>query len=242
MGRRVLLVDNDPQSSLTSAFYGAMPARQLDPAGTIAAIYDGSDPLPEAVIRPTPFAGINLLAGSRFAAAFNNALPHTADYDLQVRLREFLDQVRGAYDTVLIDCPPNLSLCSWAAMTASDAYLVPLQPEDFGSQGMVDVTEAADGVRALTNPDLRLAGIVVSMYQARRTIHQAYVARLREAFGAEVFQAMIPAAVDFVEAVTALKPVGFWKPKGASARAVRAVAEELLARLAAPAVGTVEAA
>jgi chromosome partitioning protein len=237
LGRRVLAVDNDPQASLSSAFYGAMPTRELDPTGTITAVYDGSDPLPEAVIRSTPFAGLDLLPGSRFAGVYNNAAPYAADPDLQVRLRDFLDQVRGNYDVVLIDCPPNLHLCSWAAMTAADAYMVPIQPEDFGAQGMVDVTEAAAGVRAVTNPGLRLAGYVVSMFQARRTIHQAYVAQLRAAFGPDVFRAVIPEAVDFVEAVTALKPVGYHKPRGASTRAVRAVAEELLARMAAPAAG-----
>jgi chromosome partitioning protein len=235
-GHRVLAVDNDPQGSLTAAFHGPTEARRLDPAGTIAAVYNGADPLPEAVIRPTPFAGIDLLPGSRFAADHNNARPHAAPFEIQVCLRDFLDQVRNNYAVVLIDCPPNLNVCSWAAMTAADAYLVPLQPEDFGAQGVTDVTEAARGVQALSNPGLRLLGYVVSMYQARRAIHQAYVERLRGAFGRDVFDAMIPEAVDFVEAVTALKPVGFLKPRGVGARAVRAVAEELMVRLTAPAV------
>jgi chromosome partitioning protein len=240
-GRRVLAVDNDPQSSLTAAFYGPAGAWGLDPAGTIAAIYDGFDPLPGAVIRPSPVAGIDLLPGSRFAADHNNARPYAAPVALQLCLRDFLDQLRDRYDIVLIDCPPNLSLCSWAAMTAADAYLVPVQPEDFGIQGVGSVTEAARGVRLERNPGLRLLGYVVSMYQARRTIHQAYVERFRGAFGSDVFAAMIPEAVDFVEAVTALKPVGFFKPRGAGARAVQAVADELLARLSqcdtAPIVG-----
>jgi chromosome partitioning protein len=232
-GRRVLAVDNDPQSSLTAGFLGAQPTRHLEPAGTIAAIYAGDDPLPGAVIRPAGFERIDLLAGSRFAVGANIPLPHKAPHADQVRLRDFLDQVRDAYDVVLVDCPPNLHMASWAAMAASDAFIVPVQPEDFGAQGTQDVIESAAGVRAVVNPGLALAGYIVSMYQARRAIHQAYVEHLRAAHGDAVFAATIPEAAEFAEAVTARRPIGFHKPKGAAARAIRAVAEELVARLAA---------
>jgi chromosome partitioning protein len=232
MGRRVLAVDADPQSSLTAGFLGIDEARSLDPSSTIAAVLAGDDPYPELVIRPTPFAGISLLAGSRHAVGFNVPHPHLAPYEEQVSLREFLALVRANYDAVLIDCPPNLHACSWAAMAAADALLVPVQPENFGSQGTVDVLESAAAVRATINPDLGPAWFVVSMLQARRAIHQAFVDGLRAGHGDAVFASAIPEAVDFVEAVVALKPLAFHKPKGAAAKAVKAVADELLARLA----------
>ncbi|WP_435011963.1 ParA family protein (plasmid) [Tundrisphaera lichenicola] len=232
MGRRVLTVDADPQSSLTAGFLGIDEARALDPAATIAAVLAGDDPYPEAVIRPTQFDGISLLAGSRHAVGFNVPNPHLAPYEDQVRLREFLGYVRANFDVVIIDCPPNLHACSWAAMAAADALLVPVQPENFGSQGTVDVLESAAAVRATINPDLGPAWFVVSMLAARRAIHQAFVEGLRAGHGNAVFRSAIPEAVDFVEAVVALKPLCYHKPKGASAKAVRAVAEELLGRLA----------
>ncbi len=238
LGRRVLAVDNDPQSSLTAGFLGSQPTRQLDPSGTIAAIYAGDDPMPGAVIRPTGFERIDLLAGSRFAVGSNVPNPHTAPHADQVLLRDFLELVRGDYDVVLIDCPPNLHMASWAAMAASDAFMVPVQPEDFGAQGTQDVIESAAGVRAVVNPGLALAGYIVSMYQARRSVHQAYVAHLKEAHGAAVFAAAIPEAAEFAEAVMARKPIGFHKPRGAAAKAIRAVAEELVGRLDAIAVGS----
>jgi chromosome partitioning protein len=232
MGRKVLAVDADPQSSLTAGFLGIDEARALDPASTIAAVLAGEDPYPEAVIRPTSFQGISLLAGSRHAVGYNVPHPHLTPYVDQVRLREFLDQVRGDYDLVLVDCPPNLHLCSWAAMASADALLVPVQPENFGSQGTVDVLESAAAVRATVNPAMGPAWFVVSMLAARRAIHQAFVEGLRAGHGDAVFEAAIPEAVDFVEAVVALKPIGHLKPKGAAAKAVKAVAEELLQRLA----------
>jgi chromosome partitioning protein len=237
LGRRVLLVDNDPQSSLTAGFLGPQPARQLDPSATVAAVHAGDEPFPEAVIRPSGFDRIDLLPGSRFAASFNIPDPHRSPYEDQVRLRDFLAQVRHDYDLVMIDCPPNLHAASWAAMAASDYLLVPVMPEDFGAQGTQDVAESAAMVRAVVNPGLDMLGYLVSMYQARRTVHQMYVERLRAGQGAAVFAAMIPAAVDYVEAITALKPVAFHKPKGAAAKAVKAVADEMLARVATQAAG-----
>jgi chromosome partitioning protein len=233
MGLRVLAVDADPQSSLTAGFFGIDEARALDPSSTIAAVLAGEDPYPEAVIRPTPFDRISLLAGSRHAVGYNVPNPHLAPYENQVRLRDFLAVGRADADIVLIDCPPNLHACSWAAMAAADALLVPVQPENFGSQGTVDVLESAAAVRSVINPDLGPAWFVVSMLQARRAIHQAFVDGLRAGHGDAVFRSSIPEAVDFVEAVVALRPLCFHKPKGAAAKAVKAVAEELLARLAA---------
>ncbi len=235
LGRRVLAIDADPQSSLTAGFMGIDEARALDPSTTIAAVLAGDDPYPEAVIQPTPFPGISLLSGSRHAVGFNVPHPHLAPYENQTRLRDFLGLVRANYDVILIDCPPNLHACSWASMAAADALLVPVQPENFGSQGTVDVLESAAAVRATVNPDLGPAWFVVSMLAARRAIHQAFVDGLRAGHGDAVFASAIPEAVDFVEAVVALKPLCFHKPKGASAKAVKAVAEELLGRLAHPA-------
>jgi chromosome partitioning protein len=242
LGRRILLVDNDPQSSLTAGFMGLHAARALDPAGTIAAVHAGDDPFPEAVIQPTGFERIDLLPGSRFAAASNVPEPHKAPFEAQVRLREFLAQVRPGYDLVLIDCPPNLHLCSWSAMAAADALLVPLQLEDFGSQGTIDVGESAAMVRSVINPGLVLLGYVVSMFQLRRTVHQAFMETFREAHGDTVFKSVIPEAAEYAEAVTKKTPVVYYKPRGAAAKAVKALAEEVLERLAADAARAGEAA
>lgn len=241
-GRRVLAVDADPQSSLTAGFLGPAEARLLDPAGTIHAIFSGEDPHPEQVIRPSGVKGIDLLAGSRFAGVFNNAEPHKAPYSLQAGLREFLDQLASSYDIVLIDCPPNLHLCSWAAMAAAHEMIVPVQPEDWGCQGTADVLESAEMVRQVINPGLAPALFIVSMFQARRAVHQTFITGLRELFGDRVMSAMIPEAVDFVEAVTNRQPIGQYKPRGAGTKAVRAVADELMARLAARTAGAGEAA
>jgi chromosome partitioning protein len=238
-GRRVLLIDNDPQGSLTAGFMGPTPGRQLAPSVTLAAVYDGADPYPEAVIRPTGFERLDLLPGSRHAAEANVSAPNKRPFEEQARLREFVDQVRDRYDLVLIDNPPNLFMATWGALAASDAWLCPLQAENFGAIGSVDVAESAAMVKAALNPSLERLGFLISMINPRRALHRAFAEELRAAHGGAVFDAMIPHAADFSDAVTACTPVGHFKPKGAAARAVRAVAEELMTRLAAPAVAGV---
>jgi chromosome partitioning protein len=231
-GQRVLLVDADPQSSLTQGFWGPQAARQLDPAATVAAILAGDEPFPEQVIRPTDYPGIDLVPGSRVASDHNVPRPHDCDWPTQTSLRDFLEPVRGRYDLVVIDVPPNLHLCSWAALVASDALVVPLQPEDFGAQGIADVRESVARVQAGPNPGLRLLGYLITMLSPRRAVHQAYVARLRGLYGSAVFDTAVPESVDFVEAIAQRKPVAQYKPRGAAAKVIKALAAELAGRLA----------
>ncbi|MCA1685647.1 MAG: ParA family protein, partial [Planctomycetia bacterium] len=95
------------------------------------------------------------------ATEYNVPMPHRASYQGQTGLRDFLAEVRGGYGVVFIDCPPNLHLCSWAALVASDFIIVPLQAEDYGAQGTIEVQESIDQVLALANPRLDLLGYLM---------------------------------------------------------------------------------
>jgi chromosome partitioning protein len=231
MGRRVLLLDNDPQASLTQGFWGPVATSALDPAQTIAALYAGDAPFPEQVIRPTGIPGVDIVAGSKRVTDFNVPRPHEVDPEVQGCLRSFLDEARDGYDLVLIDCPPNLHLCSWAALAASSHLLVPLQAEDYGAQGLGPVQEAVDAVTSGPNPKLELLGFLVTMFNARFSIHKLYDQLLREQYGHAVFETRVPYAADYKEAIAQRKPISLYKPRSASAKAIRALADELLARL-----------
>jgi chromosome partitioning protein len=236
LGRRVLLVDNDPQASLTQGFLGPAAASALDPRRTVAAAYRaGADPDPAAVVVATPVPGVDLVPGSIALNAHN--LPREAGWgDGQWGLRSFLGEASAGYDLTLVDCPPNLCLCSWAAMLAASDVVVPLQAEDFGSQGLAPVQAALHLARG-PNPALRLAGYLLTMFDRRLSVHLTYEAMLRDLYGPEVFGEPVPRAKDYVEAVAARTPVGYYRPKGAAARAVAAVAAEVDRRLAGPAAG-----
>jgi chromosome partitioning protein len=229
-GKRILLIDNDPQASLTQGLFGPQATRDLDPAETIAAAYSGVA-VPERIIRRTEVAGIDLVPGSRHAMRFNNAEPWAADRDLQLGIRDVVEAVHDRYDLILIDCPPNLHLCSWAALVASDFVVVPLQPEDYGSQGIIDVQESVAAVAELANPGLSILGYLITMAQPRRSIHQMYEETLRSQYGDLVFSTRVPHAAEFPEAIAYRKPIAQYKPKGAAAKAIKALADELLARI-----------
>jgi chromosome partitioning protein len=169
--------------------------------------------------------------GSKRATRYNVPEPHEAPAESQARLREFLADVRDGYDLVLIDCPPNLHLCSWAALVSSDHLIVPLKPEDYGAQGIIDVQESVALVLAGPNPSLRPLGYLLTMMNIRKTIHQLYEESLRNQYGPLVFTTRVVEAVDYVEALNQRKPVAQYRPKSAAARTMRALAEELESRL-----------
>lgn len=230
-GRSVLLIDNDPQASLTQGFWGPQAMRGIEADASVAALFDPiQSAIPAALIRPTGLDRVSIVPGSRHLTEANMRPP--ADWaETQFGMRDFLDEARDGFDLVLIDCPPNLHLCSWAALVASDFLVVPLQAEDFGSQGLAPVQEAMAAVQAGPNPSLRLAGYLLTMFDKRLTVHLAYESMLREMYGAEVFTTSIPRAKDFVEAVAGRQPVSHYKPKSASAKVTAAVADELVARV-----------
>ncbi len=112
-------------------------------------------------------------------------------------------------------------------LIASDAQIVPLQAEDYGAQGIMDVQDSVGMVTSGPNPNLRLLGYLITMFNSRKTIHQMYAKQLRELYGDDVFAAAIPHAADYPEAIAYRKPVAMYKPRSAAAKAIKALAEEL---------------
>jgi chromosome partitioning protein len=234
VGRRVLLIDADPQASLTQGFWGPDAMRSLPRRATIAALFDdGIPPAPAELIRSTDFPGVDLVPGSEFLNSHN--LPDPEDDPRQVVLRDLVEDVRDRYEIVLIDCPPNLCLCSWSALVAADGVVVPLQAEDYGAQGISAIQRAIGRAHREANPRLALLGYLITMYNQSLAIHRAYAEQLRAIYGEQVFATVVPLAKDFKEAVSSRLPISHYKPKGAPAKAMAALAEELLARGAAAA-------
>ena len=240
-GRRVLLVDNDPQACLTQGLLGPEILPLLVPDDTIAAAYAGTA-IPGRLIRPTSVPGVDLVAGSPLHEDYNTTRPWECSPMEQGALSDLLGDVAGSYDWVLIDCPPNPYLASWAALLASESAIVPLKPEDYESAGIPSAQELVVAVVANGNPALRIAGYLLTMVQARRSIHKLYGERLRALYGEQVFNVRIPQAADFLEAIALRRPIEQHKPRSAAARAIRALADEIESRLACPAAGRGEAA
>jgi chromosome partitioning protein len=231
MGRKVLCLDNDAQASLSSGIFGPSAVESMDPAETIAALYEGLDPLPDQIIRPTGIEGLDVVAGSKMAGRYNTPEPHEAPVDVQLCIRGFLNEVRDRYDVVLIDNPPNLCAASWAALIASDHLIVPVVPEDYGSASLSPVFESVSLVRSGPNPSLDLLGLVLSMVQPRLAVHQIYEQTLRELYQDGILATRIPLAADIKEAISQRRPITHYKPRGASAKIFKTLIEEIFTRI-----------
>lgn len=231
-GFRVLLLDADPQASLSQGLLGPRVVDGLDPLfDTIAGVFDPSGVIKIGdLVRPTPFANLSLIAGSEAADKWN--LPEPWDLGLkQFVLRDKLSSLRGAYDLILIDCPPHISLWAWSALVAADGVVVPVQAEDYGAQGLRAVVRVIKRVREEANGDLALIGYLITMYHKALSVHATYEAHLRGLHAGDVFETMVPLAKDYKEAVAYRKPIVDYKPRSASATAIGKLADELLLRL-----------
>ena len=230
-GLNVLLVDADPQGSLSQGFFGPSAVEKLRAEETIAlpfdddAFRDNWSHLPG----PTAFDRIAVVPANHQLAKFNSPQPESTGMS-QFAIREFLDERGGGFDLVLIDCPPNLYRCSWTAMLAADYVVIPVPPEDFGTQGLRAVHQAIEHARQL-NPGLRRLGHLVTRHDRRLLVHRSYEQRLRELYGEMVLATVIPEASAFKVALACRKPVEFHSPRSTAADLTRQLSHEILGRI-----------
>jgi chromosome partitioning protein len=231
-GRRVLLLDNTADATLTRALLGVAAATQLTRVSTIAAAYRGLDTAPEKLARPSGVAGVDLVPSSAHLKEFRWLEPQEADWRAQHAVREFLGEVRKRYDVVLIDCPFEQGLLGWAALVASDGFIVPVEPDMLATNGIEAAYAMASEVRARVNPGLRLLGCLVNRVKGTARFHQILEQTLRRMYGADVFATTVPSTVAVSLGNHKGRPVAHMKPRSAAAQSMNALAEELDWRLA----------
>ena len=230
LGLRVLLIDADPQGSLSQGFFGSAHVEHLVMQETVAAIFDESNFFlnQQNIVVSTPFANICIAPTNHRLSQFNTPCPETTGMD-QFAMREFIAEQQG-YDIVLIDCPPNLYRCSWTAMVATDYVLIPVPPEDFGTQGLRAVHSAIGNVRQL-NPDIRRLGHLITRSDGRLLVHRSYEERLRKVYPAMVMTTVIPELSAFKVSQARRQPVEFLDSTSQAANLTRGLAREILDRI-----------
>jgi chromosome partitioning protein len=223
LGVKVLLVDNDPQASLTQAFLGPVDTGGLNPDRTILAAYrDDETGAPEACTVSIGVPAAKLIPGTRQLA---ECLSRPADSSLA----DFLGELSPRFDLALIDCPPNLLGLSEAALRAATHLVVPVQPEAFAAQGLAPVLESFDRARRGPNPGLAMGGYILTLV-GRTTDHVQYEAAIRARFKSWVFGPTMGHRADFNKAITARQPVTQFRPRSDAAAMTRLIAAELASR------------
>ncbi len=230
LGINVLLLDMDPQGSLSQGFLGSEVVESLSSNQTMAMLFDETCFFEsrDILFVPTPFDRITICPANQTLAPFNAPEPEKTGL-LQYALREFLaDQLE--FDVVLIDCPPNLYRCSWTSMIAADYVLIPVPPEDFGTQGLRAVHQCVHQARQL-NPDLRRLGHLITRCDNRLLVHRMYEQKLREMYGEMVMDTVVTEASAFKVALTRRRPVQMHEPQSKAAKLTLSLAREILDRI-----------
>ena len=219
-GRRVLLVDIDPQGNASSGLGCAAKNRR--------SIYDvlvGETPAKDAILT-TRFGPLSLLPSSIQLAGAEIEL--LALPGRETLLREALASVREEYDYLLIDCPPSLSLLTLNAMAAADSVLVPIQCEYYALEGVGQLMNTLQLVKKRLNPALEIEGVVLTMLDGRTNLGLQVVQEVKKYFKNRVYGSIIPRNVRLSEAPSHGLPINVYDPRSTGAEAYKALAEEFI--------------
>ena len=221
-GHRILLVDGDSQANATSSLGLRHPSHSL---------YDVlmGDAAAEDVILSTEEPGVHLLPATPDLAG---AEVEMATMDGRERLlRRVLASVRGRYDSVFVDTPPSLGLLTINALVAADFLIVPLQSEYLALEGLTRLLDTVERIRNGLNPDLRLLGILLTMYDRRTTLAKEVEQEVRRYFPRETFATVVPRSVRLSESPSYGMSIRSYAPSSSGAEAYRQLADEVWARI-----------
>jgi len=222
-GRRVLIIDLDPQGNASTGLGIGREGRKV----TSYDILVSGASVASATI-PTIVPGMVLIPSSLDLSGAELEL--VTEWRREYRLRDALESVRDEYEYILIDCPPSLNLLTLNALVASDAVIVPLQCEFYALEGLTHLLQTIEKVKRALNPGLSIQGVVLTMYDKRNNLCELVAADVRGHFGAAVYETVIPRNVKVSEAPSHGKPVLLYDLRCAGAQAYVHLAREVLQR------------
>ena len=225
VGRRVLLVDLDPQGAM-SAGLGVSP-HELE-LTTYNLLMDRTVGLDD-VVRKTSVPGVDLLPSNIDLSAAEIQL--VGEVAREQTLARVLRPALPSYDFILIDCQPSLGLLTVNALSASRGVIIPLECEFFSLRGVALLIDTIEKVQERLNPELQLDGILATMYDGRTNHSREVFSRVLEAFGDKVYDTVISRTVRFPETTVAGEPITSWAPNSGGAKAYRDLAREVISRL-----------
>ena len=223
-GKRVLLIDLDPQGNSSLSF--------LDHKVIEQSIYDlltDSNASPEDIIKPTSIAGLYVMPSRINLAKFESKL--IGEFDAPFRLKDRIDGLIKSYDYILIDTPPTLGLITVNALVASDYVLVPIQPSYFALEGTDDLLETVEKVKARPNPRLQVLGVVITLLDKRTTLARDIQEQIRTVFGDKVFSTVISKSVRLEESPAYKETIFTFAPTSSGAHEYSSLCDEVMSRV-----------
>ena len=219
---KVLLVDADPQGNATS---GAGIQRGSFRKSIYQCIVVG-EPVDQALL-PTEIPNLQVLPANKDLAGAEVELVEIEHREF--RLRNSLATVANDFDYIIIDCPPSLGLLTLNALTAAQSLLVPIQCEYYALEGVTELFDTLARIRRLHNPSLTIEGLLLTMYDERTNLATAVASDLRDFYGRQVFETVIPRNVRLAEAPSYGKPITLYDPHSRGAEAYFQLGKEIIA-------------
>ena len=222
-GKRVLVMDMDPQGNTTSGF--GVDKNELE--NTVYELILGECSIQECLLKDV-IENVSLIPSNVNLAAAEIEL-------IGVEKKEFIlknevDWIRDQYDFIVIDCPPSLNMLTVNAMTTADTVLVPIQCEYYGLEGLSQLTHTVNLVRERLNPTLDIEGILFTMYDARTNLSMQVVENVKDHLNQRIYKTMIPRNIRLAEAPSYGMPINLYDPKSAGAESYMALADEVIRR------------
>ena len=225
-GKKVLVIDTDPQGNTTSGF--GLDKNELE--DTIYELMIGECSIEAAIKKNVveDLEGVDIIPSNVNLAAVEIELIDAEQKEFI--LREAISKVKDNYDFIVIDCPPSLSMLTVNAMTTANTVLVPIQCEYYALEGLSQLVHTVNLVRDRLNPELEMEGVVFTMFDSRTNLSLQVVENVKEHIQENVYKTIIPRNIRLAEAPSYGLPINIYEPKSAGAEAYRLLADEVIER------------
>ena len=229
MGKRVLLIDMDPQSNATTG----LGLTSNDFKNDIYELITGKCEVKKA-IKKTKFHNLSIIPSTINLAGvdveFVKRMLEDKEFSQNMQLKLKLDEIKDNYDYIIIDCQPSLGLGTMNALVASDSVIIPVQCEFFALEGITQLLNSIIMVQGSMNPSLRIEGVLLTMLDGRTNIGLEVIEEIRKYFKDKVFNTIIPRLVRLVEAPSHGKPINEYDPLSRATEAYANLAKEVVSR------------